>query len=123
MGDIALMDGDFVVEAGDIVIYSDDTDIIQQAINNINTMIGSNVFHPDYGNNALHYRMKYTDSYIDRIEESCRQAIELDNRVSNVNNIIATLSDDDKSTCTITFTLTTIEDRELTSICVIELRG
>lgn len=121
MSDIMTKNGDLVVLYGDIAICNDDNDIIQQAVNSIATAVGENVFHPEFGNPSLNNRMKYTESYLDSIEEGCRTAILQDERVASIENISISLSEDNNTSCDISFVLKTIEDIELTSTCTIDL--
>lgn len=121
MADILLNNGDIVVSNGDIVICSDDNDILQQASNNIGTIIGSNVFHPNIGNPALNERMKHTEQYIDIIKDGCLQAIELDDRIDTVDDINITLSSN--NSCLVSFSITTIYGDTIDSQCSITIGG
>lgn len=124
MADILLNNsGDIAIRNGDIAICDDDTDIIQQARNNINTHIGNNIFHTDIGNPALGERMKYTEQYLDIIEDGCSQAIMYDNRIDSINTISVVLSEDDKKKCVVTFSVITIYGDQLDSQCVVTIGG
>lgn len=124
MADILLNNsGGIAISNGDIAICDDDTDIIQQARNNINTHIGNNIFHTDIGNPALGERMKYTEQYLDIIEDGCSQAIMCDDRIDSINAISVVLSEDDKKKCVITFSVITIYGDQLDSQCVVTIGG
>lgn len=124
MADILLNNsGEIAIRNGDIAICDDDTDIIQQARNNINTHIGNNIFHTDIGNPALGERMKYTEQYLDIIEDGCSQAIMCDNRIDSINTISVVLSEDDKKKCVVTFSVITIYGDQLDSQCVVTIGG
>lgn len=124
MADILLNNsGGIAIRNGDIAICNDDTDIIQQARNNINTHIGNNIFHTDIGNPALGERMKYTEQYLDIIEDGCSQAIMCDNRIDSINTISVVLSEDDKKKCIVTFSVITIYGDQLDSQCVVTIGG
>lgn len=119
MADILLTDkGDLRLDHGDIAICGDNEDIIQQAINTIHTTIGENPFHPSFGKQK-NERIKYTERYLDGIEEACTNAILLDDRVDDVVTMNAQLYNGDQ--CYIEFTIVTIEGIELSSTCDIEL--
>ena len=124
MADILLNDNnDISIINGDIAICSDDFDIIQQAKININTRIGNNIFHTSIGNPALNERMKYTDKYMDIIENGCKQAIMCDDRVDSINHINVSLSESDKNTCNIDFSIITIYGDQLDSQCTVNIGG
>lgn len=124
MADILLNDNnDISIINGDIAICNDDFDIIQQAKININTRIGNNIFHTSIGNPALNERMKYTNKYIDIIENGCKQAIMCDDRVDSINNINVSLSEDDKNTCNVDFSIITIYGDQLDSQCTVNIGG
>ena len=124
MADILLNDNnDISIIDGDIAICSDDFDIIQQAKININTRIGNNIFHTSIGNPALNERMKYTDKYMDIIENGCKQAIMCDDRVDSINNINVSLLESDKNTCNIDFSIITIYGDQLDSQCTVNIGG
>ena len=124
MADILLNNsGAIAIRNGDIAICDDDTDIIQQARNNINTHIGNNIFHTNIGNPALGERMKYTEQYLDIIEDGCSQAIMCDNRIDSINTISVVLSEDDKKKCVVTFSVITIYGDQLDSQCVVTIGG
>lgn len=124
MADILLNNsGGIAISNGDIAICDDDTDIIQQARNNINTHIGNNIFHTDIGNPALGERMKYTEQYLDIIEDGCSQAIMCDDRIDSINAISVVLSEDDKKKCVVTFSVITIYGDQLDSQCVVTIGG
>lgn len=126
MSDVLLKDGDSYkdlhVYNGDIALCDDDSDVIQQAINSINTRIKGIPFHPTYGNAAIGNRMKYINSYLDTIKDGCTDAILLDRRVSDVSSIDVQLDDEYKSFAVVFFTIVTIDGRELSSSCGVELR-
>ena len=124
MADILLNDNnDISIINGDIAICGDDFDIIQQAKININTRIGNNIFHTSIGNPALNERMKYTNKYMDIIENGCKQAIMCDDRVDSINNINVSLSESDKNTCNIDFSIITIYGDQLDSQCTVNIGG
>lgn len=119
MADILLNDGgDIRIDGGDIAVCSDNIDIVQQAKNSICTVIGENPFHPNYGRDKGS-RMKYTNQYLDSIEEACTNAISLDDRVNSVLELDAELYNGNQ--CYIKFSLLTIDGMELNSTCDIEL--
>lgn len=122
MADIILNDGDFVIYNGDIALCDDISDIIQHAVNACKTRVGEIPFHPDYGNSALGARMKYTSKYTDTIEEHCTNAILMDEEIADVLELTAELNNEYKPSCTISFRVMTIDDREITSTFGIELR-
>lgn len=115
MADIYLDNGKIGVSNGDIFICDDEIDVIQQAIHNIKTRVGENIFHPDIGNPSLDDRKKYLDSYADIIEDGCTTAIEFDDRIQSVDEISVKLMDGESYDYTIIFVVTTIFGDQLHS--------
>lgn len=115
MGDIALVNNDIAISQFDdiSITASEDDDILQQAINNIKTVYGEMLFHPELGNALYSTRRKITDDMTDIINE-CEIAILQDDRIESVDELIATRSDMPGSV-DIRFLITTIYDRTLSS--------
>lgn len=119
MADIYLENGKIGIHNGDIFVCDDDTDIIQQAIHNMKTGVGDNIFHPDNGNDSLSERKKYLDSYFDIIKDGCTRAIEQDARIQSVDDLQVGLSDSEDYSYTIIFTVTTITGNQINSMAII----
>lgn len=117
MADIYLNNGKIGVSNGDILICDDDTDIIQQAIHNIKTAAGDNIFHPEIYNSSLTNRKKHLESYLDIIEDGCTRAIEHDTRIESVDDLQVIL--ENEYDYTIIFTVTTIYGDQLNSMAII----
>ena len=123
MADIAF-NGDIAASNfGDIMIVNDDNDIIQMAINNINTIYGANEFHPNIGNDIHNRRYKMSNTGLREIAIVCKNAIMLDYRVSNVIEVTANniSTKDDYGMCNISFVLTTIYGTQLSSSVALRL--
>lgn len=108
MGDIALVNGDIVVSQFDDIslVLDDNEDILQQAINNINTIYGEVIDHPTIGNMLFNNRNKIKSDLSD-IETYCEDAISSDERIDSVEDIVATRVKD-TDMVNISFTLLTI---------------
>lgn len=127
MADMLLKDGedsykDIQISNGDIAICDDDSDVIQQAMDSIRTKVKEIPFHPTYGNRSLGNRMKYTKTYTDIIKDGCTNAILLDQRVSEVSEIEVNLDEEDRADAFVYFKVVTIDGKELSSTCGVELR-
>lgn len=90
MIDVMMNSRDLVAtEFGDIaLVQSNNNDILQSVNNNLLTVKGENIFHPDVGNDVFNRRLKLSDTHIEIIKNDCKNAILFDNRVSDVKSII-----------------------------------
>lgn len=124
MADIALINQDIVASNfGDILIVSDDDDIIQMAVNNIMTVYGANEFHPTIGNTVYNGRYKMTENGLKEIASRCKDAIMCDHRVANVIEIVAKniSTIDNYGRCEVSFTLITTYGAQLSSNVTVSL--
>ena len=123
MADIAFNGDIMASNFGDLLIVNDDGDIIQMAINNINTVYGTNEFHPEIGNRAYNGRHKMSENGLIEIANACKNAIMLDYRVANVIEIIAKniSTKDNYGLCDVSFVLVTTDGTQLNSNVTIQL--
>lgn len=124
MADLAFFNGDIAASNfGDILLVDDDDDIIQMAVNNINTVYGSNEFHPHIGNTVYNGRYKMSENGLKEIAGACKDAIMLDHRVANVIEIIAKniSTPGNYGLCDISFVLITTYGAQLNSSVTIQL--
>lgn len=123
MADIAFNGDIMASNFGDLLIVNDNGDIIQMAINNINTIYGTNEFHPEIGNNVYNGRYKMSENGLKEIASACKDAIMLDYRVSNVIEItaknISTI--ENYGLCEISFVLATVDGTQLSSSVAIQV--
>lgn len=118
MADIALVNGDIMASNfGDIMIINDDDDIVQMAINNIQTVYGSNPFHPTIGNTVHNDRFKMSKRGLEDIANRCKNAIMGDYRIQNVLEVIARniSTQENYGLCEISFVILTTYGKELSS--------
>lgn len=114
--DIQLINGDLIQSIyGDLAVISDNDDILQTAINNINTKYGELELHNTYGNTAFAKRMKLSDINLSEVENACESAILQDERVSRITSISASKSTTVYGQCTMSFTLLTNDGTILSS--------
>ena len=123
MADIAFNGDIMASNFGDLLIVNDDNDIIQMAVNSINTIYGTSEFHPEIGNNVYNGRYKMSENGLKEIASACRDAIMLDYRVSDVIEIIAKniSTNQNYGLCEISFVLTTIYGTQLNSSVTIQI--
>lgn len=97
MIDVSISTGDIVVDAfGDIRLCASDNEDIVQSINSLlQTRLGSNEFHTEYGNDARNNRLKDSTAGIEAIKMYCTNAI-LNNidYISFIKDISITVGDD-----------------------------
>lgn len=116
MADIALVNGDIITSSfGDILTIDDDEDIIQTAINNILTIKGDNIMHPELGNNAHNNRYKMSTRSFNEIAERCKEAILQDIRVASVLEVLVVNDKFISNACNVSFVLITVDDKQLSS--------
>lgn len=124
MADLAFIGGDIAASTfGDILLVNDNDDIIQMAVNNINTVYGGNEFHPHIGNTVFNGRYKMSENGLKEIAGACKDAIMLDYRVANVVEVVAKniSTPNNYGMCDISFVLITVDGVQLNSSVAIQL--
>lgn len=123
MIDLMINGGDLVVsEFGDLsLLQSDEDNIIQTANLAICTRKGSNIFHPEYGNDVWNRRVKMSESGF-RIVEACSKDAILNssNEILDVTSIRASRGNAARE-CNINYTLSTVNGRLVSGITSINI--
>lgn len=113
---MALVDGDIITSSfGDILTIDDNEDIIQTAVNNILTVKGDNILHPEIGNDAHNNRYKMSTRSFNEIAERCKEAILQDVRVDSVLEVLVVKDKYISNACNVSFVLVTTSGRQLYS--------
>lgn len=122
MADIFLTNGDIDSNIySDIAVVESYDEITQSAINNVLTVFGENQFHTNIGNMAYKRRLKLSSGSIDIIKNDCKNAILVDERVSDVTSIDAYYDDNNKNILYISFTIKAIDGTMMSSSVIITI--
>lgn len=117
MIDLAMKGGDLIVSPfGDISLHlTDDDNVIQTANLAITIAMGENIFHDDYGNDALNKRLKIAESGFHTIEIYAKEAIlHASSEVAEVASISASKGEG-YGECTVAYTLVMMNGRTISS--------